>query len=206
MFKYAEKAKRLQDFIEEQKWSKAEFARRMGIPQQNVNRYLSGELDPMNLAEELFNEGCNVEWLMTGKKKAARKEVEFSDVEFMQIPVFEYARAGTKSMALLERPSYFISSAKSKDDTLFAVVVKGNSMEPEVKEGELVVVSKKRDLKKGDLCLIMFEDGDCCLRRVYFQDHTVTLTSSNEREYPPAIHKKSEIRFIYRVVQKTTNY
>ena len=67
MPKYTEKGKRLREFMDSQNWSKAEFARRMGIPQQNVNRYLAGELDPMNLAEELLKENCNIEWLMTGK-------------------------------------------------------------------------------------------------------------------------------------------
>jgi SOS-response transcriptional repressor LexA len=69
-----------------------------------------------------------------------------------------------------------------------------------------VVVSRKKEMKNGDVCLVMFEDGDACLRRVYCHDHTVTLTSANEKDYPPAMHKKSEIRFIYRMVQKITNY
>ena len=205
---YRDMGERLLKWALDKFGTKAEAARKLGKNQSNLDRYLKGLLPiSYEFEQRLRKFDADVEFIKTGKKKASLKDqVEFPEVDLVQIPVFEYARAGTKSMALLERPSYFISSAKTKDDTLFAVVVKGKSMEPEVKEGELVVVSKKRDPKKGDLCLIMFEDGDCCLRRVYFQDHTVTLTSSNEREYPPAIHKKSEIRFIYRVVQKTTTY
>jgi transcriptional regulator with XRE-family HTH domain len=71
MPKHAQKARRLQGFIDSQSWNKAEFARRMGIAQQSVNRYLTGELDPMNLAEELFKEGCDIEWLMTGKESSS---------------------------------------------------------------------------------------------------------------------------------------
>ncbi|MBL7990451.1 MAG: helix-turn-helix transcriptional regulator, partial [Candidatus Kapabacteria bacterium] len=37
---------RLQHWVfEEQRWTKAEFARRTGIAPQNVNKYLSGELN-----------------------------------------------------------------------------------------------------------------------------------------------------------------
>jgi transcriptional regulator with XRE-family HTH domain len=74
MPKYAEKGRRLREFIDSQNWTKAEFARRMGIPQQNVNRYLTGELDPMNLAEELLGERCDIVWLMTGRDVGEPKE------------------------------------------------------------------------------------------------------------------------------------
>jgi repressor LexA len=127
-------------------------------------------------------------------------------MDLQRIPVFEYARAGSKSLVFDGEPSYYIATSKSKDDSRFGVVVKGNSMEPEIREGEIVVVSKKRDVKDGDVCLVLFKDAEACLRRVYFHDHGVTLTSANEKDYPPTLHKKSEIRTMYRMVQKITNY
>jgi repressor LexA len=186
----------------------AAFGRALGLRPQELYRYLSGQIQPGNkLQSKLRDLGCDLEWLMTGKKKETPKhQIEFLEMELVKLPVFEYARAGSKTMMLAEKPSYFIASTKSKDDSRFAVVVKGKSMEPEIKDGELVVVSKKKEVKKGDVCLVVFEDGDACLRRVYFHDHSVTLTSANDKDYPPGLHKKSEIRIMYRMVQKITNY
>jgi len=151
---------------------------------------------------------CDINWLMTGKTPGIgkKKQIEFIEEGLVRIPVFEYARAGSKTMMLAEKPSYYISSTHSTDDSRFGIVVKGKSMEPEIREGEVIVVSRKKDVKNGDVCLVIFEDGDACLRRVYSHAHGVTLTSANEKEYPPNLHKKSEIRTMYRMVQKITNY
>jgi SOS-response transcriptional repressor LexA len=187
---------------------KSKFARSLGMTPQQLNDYLSGRISiGAEMQSRLRGIDADVEYVMTGKKKVIPKgQVEFTEVELAQIPVFEYARAGSKSMVLAEKPSYHIASTRSKDDSRFAVVAKGKSMEPEIRDGELVVVSKKKEMKNGDVCLVMFEDGDACLRKVYCHDHGVTLTSANEKEYPPTLHKKSEIRSIYRMVQKITNY
>lgn len=213
MDKRAQIAKRLKELIAKRGWTKAEFARRAKIPKQHVDKYLQNELDPENLLLELHKSGEDLEWLLHGaehEKSAGSSGVlpkhSYLEMDLQRIPVFEYARAGSKSLVFDGEPSYYIATSRSKDDSRFGVVVKGNSMEPEIREGEIVVVSKKRDVKDGDVCLVLFKDAEACLRRVYFHDHGVTLTSANEKDYPPTLHKKSEIRIVYRMVQKITNY
>lgn len=70
---------RLQHWVfEEQRWTKAEFARRTGIAPQNVNKYLSGELNIENLYMALQDAGCDIHWLKTGEHATP-------DVEMMKI-------------------------------------------------------------------------------------------------------------------------
>jgi repressor LexA len=202
-------AERLKEFGLSKFGSLKEFAEALKISPEHLSQYVNGKSKPGNKTQQrLRGLGCDIEWLMTGKKSGAGKkeQIEFLEGGLASIPVFEYARAGAKTMMLAEKPSYYISSTRSTDDSRFGIVVKGISMEPEIREGDVVVVSKKRDVKNGDLCLVIFEDGETCLRRVYLRDRSVTLTSANEKEYPPTLHKKSEIRTMYRMVQKITNY
>jgi transcriptional regulator with XRE-family HTH domain len=63
----AKRGNRLKSWWKSKGWSKAEFARRMSIWPQNVNKYFSGELDPTNLIEQLMKEDCNVVWIIDGK-------------------------------------------------------------------------------------------------------------------------------------------
>ncbi len=63
----AERGSRLKLWWKSKGWSKAEFARRMKIWPQNVNKYFSGELDPTNLIEQLMKEECDVVWIIDGK-------------------------------------------------------------------------------------------------------------------------------------------
>jgi SOS-response transcriptional repressor LexA len=177
----------------------------LGMSPPVLYQYTMGVRKPGNkMQERLRGAKCDVEWLMTGKEPAtpAKAQTTFLEVELQKIPVFEYARAGEKSLVLAQEPAYYIGTQKTKDDSRFGVVVKGRSMEPVISEGEVVIVSKKKEVKSGDVCLVVFSDGDACLRRLHFQDNTVTLTSANEKEYPPSIHKKSEITHLYRAVQK----
>jgi transcriptional regulator with XRE-family HTH domain len=72
---FAEKGARLELWWKSKGWSKAEFAKRMRIWPQNVNKYFSGDLDPTNLVEQLMKENCDVVWIIDGKaEKLPTKE------------------------------------------------------------------------------------------------------------------------------------
>ncbi len=62
-----QRGSRLKIWWEQKGWSKTEFAQRMKIWPQNVNKYFSGELDPINLIEQLIKEGCDIVWIIDGK-------------------------------------------------------------------------------------------------------------------------------------------
>jgi transcriptional regulator with XRE-family HTH domain len=67
---YLDRGARLKSWWKSRGWSKAEFARRMAIWPQNVNKYFLGELDPMSLAEKLIEENCDLAWIIEGKPGA----------------------------------------------------------------------------------------------------------------------------------------
>jgi len=68
-----EKGKRLESWWKSKGWSKAEFAQRMSIWPQNVNKYFSGELDPTNLIEQLMKEDCDIVWIIDGKSEKEQR-------------------------------------------------------------------------------------------------------------------------------------
>jgi transcriptional regulator with XRE-family HTH domain len=73
---YKEIAERILKFKSGRGWSNAEFARRVGIYPQDVQSYLRGLFNPANLLLRLFQEGCDVIWLLTGKDHSARTREE----------------------------------------------------------------------------------------------------------------------------------
>jgi transcriptional regulator with XRE-family HTH domain len=62
----AQRGSRLELWWKLKGWSKTEFAQRMKIWPQNVNKYFSGELDPINLIEQLIKEECDIVWIIDG--------------------------------------------------------------------------------------------------------------------------------------------
>lgn len=66
---------RLRFWVQQKGWSKSEFARRMKIHAQHVNGYLDGRYGVENLFFSLQQEGCDVNWLLTGEQSADEAEM-----------------------------------------------------------------------------------------------------------------------------------
>jgi SOS-response transcriptional repressor LexA len=196
-------AQRLKVWMKQHYSSVGEFAIACEMSIAQASNYLNGFTNVgTKMQDTLRTLGCDIEWLMTGNKK---EEIEILDIVLAKIPVYEFVRAGSKCGVLKEEASDYVYTKKSPDQSRYGVRVKGNSMHPEIREGEIVIVSKHATVKDGDICIVTFEDDETCLRRVYFFDHSCQLVSDNV-SYPPQIHKKKEIKFIHKVVEKITRY
>jgi SOS-response transcriptional repressor LexA len=169
-----------------------------GVKKYIQNTYTPGPV----LHTKLRALGCDIEWLMTGNKK---EELEHLDnTPLFKIPIFEYVKAGGKSMVLREEPAEYLHTT-TKDKTLYGVKVKGVSMQPTIMEGEIVVASKTAQVKDADICIVVFEDNETCLRRVYFSDHSCTLQSDN-KDFPPQTYKNKDIKTMHKVVERITKF
>lgn len=58
---------RLSSFVAAKKWTNKVFADLVGIQPAHVKKYFEGELDPLNIADELISIGVDISWLLTGK-------------------------------------------------------------------------------------------------------------------------------------------
>jgi len=155
------------------------------------------------LQERLRKHGYDLEYIMTGRKSEG---IKVNTVALMPVPVYRHVRAGKTTVVFAEQLEEPIYIPKSIDESLFGVVVAGNSMSPEVMNGEIIIVSRLHEIKSGDVCLVVFDSDESVLRRVYLHDHHVTLVSTNERDYPSKSYKKKEMRFLYRVMKSIRNW
>lgn len=93
-----------------------------------------------------------------------------------------------------------------KDPKAFALTVRGNSMEPEIKEGDVAVVCPSWQPRNGDevICRTVHGDVMCKIFQTKFNGQFVILSSYNPA-YPPVELSAEEIEWIYPVqsVQKT---
>ncbi|WP_406683198.1 winged helix DNA-binding protein [Seonamhaeicola sp. MEBiC1930] len=68
----------------------------------------------------------------------------------------------------------------------FIVTAKGNSMEPFIKEGDLVIAQKKNNAENGEKIVCVY--GEKVLIKKFFKHNdTITLTSLNSEHHPPII-------------------
>lgn len=83
----------------------------------------------------------------------------------------------------------------------FALVVKGDSMEPEIKNGSIVYIKKTESVENGTISIIELDGAVTCKKFYHFSDR-IELISINPK-YRPIIIKESdniEIKVIGKVV------
>jgi hypothetical protein len=92
--------KNLQEFFKYTGWTKSEFARRMNILPQNINKYLIGELDVQGIAINLLKEGCNLQWLFENSGNMLADNAAGWKLHFLHNP--------EDLLTAIERINYFI--------------------------------------------------------------------------------------------------
>lgn len=92
------------------------------------------------------------------------------------------------------------------DPDAFAARVVGDSMEPEYREGDIVIFSPARPITDGDDCFARLAlDDESTFKRVYFEsgdgaNDRIRLQPINNR-YAPRVYEREQIAGLYRAVK-----
>ena len=92
------------------------------------------------------------------------------------------------------------------DADAFAARVVGDSMEPDYREGDIVVFSPSRDVASGSDCFVRFEpDAETTFKRVFFEvgaggAELIRIQPLNPR-YPARTVPREVVAVLYREVQ-----
>ena len=70
-----------------------------------------------------------------------------------------------------------------KNSTMFALKLKGDSMEPRMAEGDIVIVKQQSDVESGEIAIVMV-DGEATCKKVVKHSDGVVLVSNNPKYSP----------------------
>lgn len=106
------------------------------------------------------------------------------------VPVFESVSAGFGTIAqdlILEYMPLYIPSDSEAKDTI-CIKVKGDSMSPEIEDGDIIQVYKTSDVENGNVAVVLVDGEEALVKTVYFKMASVELCSMNPA-YPPITFK-----------------
>ena len=165
--------------------SQAELASKLGVTQQAVGKWESGKSspDPSTVARiaELLN--TTADYLLglyrPVSNVSAPEERFFGSYSESLIPVIGTVKAGYGALAFEE--DYGQEYARVKDPSnYFYLVVRGDSMEPRIQDGDLALVHKQDTLENGDLGVLIYGDeGEGTLKRYIQRGNCVVLQPFN---------------------------
>ena len=167
---FAERFKRLR---RERGFTQAETAGRFNVTQQAVAKWEAGRSfpEPALLARiaELFE--VSLDYLLGAQS--------LPPSPFRAVRIIGAVRAGYNALAVEEELG--VESADVDDaDAYRYLIVKGDSMEPYIHEGDLALVRLQPELRDGDLGVCIYGDGEATLKRFYRRGGSVVLKPFND--------------------------
>ena len=195
-------ADRLKEARKAKKLSQAEVSRLLGVTQQAVGKWETGRStpDPQTVARlaEIFNTTADALLGLqnsTLETEAAGRRF-FGGYDQYPIPVVGTVRAGYGALAFEE--DYGTEYARVKDpQSYFFLVVKGDSMEPRISDGDLALVHRQNTLESGDLGVIVYgTDGEGTLKKYIQRGNSVVLHPFND-DYEELVIKGEELDHLY---------
>ena len=160
--------------------SQAELASLLGVTQQAVGKWESGKSSPdpttvAKLAEILDTTADYLLGLFDPTAEGQTEERFFGSYVYSLIPVIGTVKAGYGALAYEE--DYGKEYARVKDpSSYFYLVVRGDSMEPRIHDGDLALVHRQDTLENGDLGVLIYGDeGEGTLKRYLQRGNCVVL-------------------------------
>ena len=183
-------AKRMQDRIDELGLTYEAVANMTGFSKSVIYRYAHGQVQKIDLSRlATIAEALDVtpEWLGFGQQRKQKNSA-------VKIPVLGFVRAGIPMSAVENIIDYEeISESMAKNGEYFALQVKGDSMEPRICEGDVVIVRKQSIVENGDIAVVLINGDDATVKKFFMTDSGVKLISSNSK-YDPFFFTPQEVQ------------
>jgi len=220
----ADRLKYAMEVLPPKKIKGVELARAVGVKPPSVSDWLSGKSKTMegeNLLKAAKFLGVNANWLATGSgaptennkqniKDEELSNILFRDLSLHKIPVLDYVRAGLWKEVSYdgEAPlSYtYTDYLGAIPEAIFCLIVQGNSMEPDFKEGDMLIVDSSITPKPGSFVVAQNGSHEATFKKYrvvahdeYGRDIFELIPLNND--YPTISSKTHDIRIIGVVVR-----
>lgn len=151
-------------------------AERLGVSPATIYRYENNDIKkfPTDILEPLAKVlHTTPAYLLGIENKNKTKSA-------VKIPVLGLVRAGIPMDAVEYILDYEeISEDMARQGEFFALQIKGDSMEPKISDGDVVIVRKQPDVESGDIAIVLVNGDEATIKKVQKFDGGINLIPSN---------------------------
>lgn len=176
-------AKNLRNYMYLREKTQAQMARDLSISKATISCWMNGTRIPrMDAIEKL----CS--YLRITKAQLLEDEKDF-----ISVPVYGQVAAGIP-MEMIEdiTDTEDIPKAMTRGGKqYFALKIHGNSMEPRMRDGDVIIVRKQPDAEDGEIVVAAVNGDDATCKRLKKYKDAIALLSTNP-DYDPIYISKGE--------------
>ena len=166
------------------KMSQKELSEKIGVSRSTIGMYETGEREPdfetLEALADTFN--VNMDTLL-GKPSLPPSSIPFTSSH--KAPILGTIPAGYPELAFEDIEGY-ADIPYSDEENYFFLRVKGDSMEPKIRTGDLVLIRRQPCAEDGQIVAARVNGDEATLKRFKQQGDTVLLLPENPT-YEPRI-------------------
>ena len=123
------------------------------------------------------------------------EEKSDSATKGVRIPVLGNVAAGIPITAITDVEDWEeIPEKLASSGTYFALRIKGQSMEPRIKDGDVVIVSQQSDVDTGDVAIVLVNGDEATVKEIKKLDTGIMLIGWNTAVYSPRFYSAKDIK------------
>lgn len=153
------------------------------LNRNDLSQYVNGKVEPRQSKLYILGQALKVNeaWLMGYDVPMHQKGiVEPNSSSQIKVPVLGTVRAGLPMEAVENILDYEeISEDMARQGDYFALQIKGDSMEPRIKEGDVVIVRKQPDVESGEVAIVLVNGDEATIKKVQKFNGGINLVPSN---------------------------
>ena len=173
---------------EEQNMSMSELGRRVGIAKSAISRYFKGTREfPLNKIGDFASA------LHTTPDYLLGMEYQPPKSQGLKIPVLGTVAAGIPISAVEDILDYEeVPQSWENQGEFFGLRIKGDSMKPDINDGDTVIVRQQSTANNGDVVIALVNGDDATCKKFEKLDNGIMLISNNS-EYSPMYFSNEEV-------------
>lgn len=198
-------SERLRHYLNKYEMTQLELSKRLGVGTTSVYNWCNGiktpRMDKVDAMCKLFN--CKRSDLMEDKNISLSG---VSSCKGITINVLGRVAAGIPIEAVTDIiDTEEITEEMARTGEFFGLQIKGDSMEPRIKEGDVVIVRQQDDAENGEIVIATVNGDEATCKRLRKYRDGIELISNNP-SYEPMFFSNEEIeqkpvKIIGRVVE-----
>lgn len=172
----------------EKEWTQSYVGKQIGVSDRVLGYYESDNRFPkdekiLKALASLYN--VTVDYLLG--------ESQHENGNKVLIPVLGTVQAGIPIEAIEDVLDYEeIAPEMAAHGEYFALRVKGSSMEPRMREGDVVIVRKQSDVNHDDTAIVLVNGNEATIKRVLKSEAGIMLAPNNPA-YEPKFYSNKDI-------------
>lgn len=151
-------------------------AERLGVSPATIYRYENNDIKkfPTDILEPLAKVLHTTPAYLLGIENKNKSKTA------VKIPVLGLVRAGIPMDAVEYIIDYEeISEDMARQGEFFGLQIKGDSMEPKISEGDVVIVRQQPDIESGEIAIVLVNGDEATIKKVQKFNGGINLIPSN---------------------------